>query len=141
MTQAAFEEYYRHALKELGFSLGLADALDDDIPAGIPDALRAWYRVAGRSRLNSAHNRILGPGELGHEGGKVVFAEENQEVVIWGFGVSENVDDPEVWQGQRDISAGCEWYSEELALSRFLVEMIRHTVVHERPIPWNAEPT
>ena len=65
------------------------------------------------------HHRLLPPEELDEHAGKVVFAVENQEVVVWAFDRDDPSDDPLVWQGQ----PSGEWYSEEASLSRFMVGM------------------
>lgn len=85
MGGAQFEEHYRSSMQALGLSLDVEDPLDADFPTSAPAALHAWYRVAGRSWLDSAHNRILGPDELHRAGDMVIFAEENKR---WWSGVS-----------------------------------------------------
>lgn len=130
----SFEAFYRNSLEALGLPLERDDALDVPSQLELPTALRAWYSVAGASWLNAAHNRVLAPEHLRHSGGKVVFAEENQDVLVWGFDVGSATADPEVWQrpaGPDDH----QWFSEELTLSRFLVEMIRHTVAPDGGSP------
>lgn len=82
----------------------------------------------------SAHNRILQPDQLRVIDDKVVFAEENQNVVVWGYDVGSTQDDPEVWQGQ-PLGGDHEWYREDVTSSRFLIEMIRHTLPNERRDP------
>lgn len=130
MTQKRFEEHLRASLANLGVTLDDADAIVEPLPGTVPAALRAWYRIAGRSDLNSAHNRILGHRDLRHEDGRVIFVEENQDVVVWGFDPSTNLDDPPVWQGQV-TDQGFEWYPEDLPVCQFLVEMLTRTVFHD----------
>ena len=48
----------------------------------IPEALRVYYRVAGRAAdLNQVHNRLRSPEEIVLEDDHLVFMDENQEVV------------------------------------------------------------
>jgi hypothetical protein len=53
----------------------------------LPEALRAYYRVAGRAAaLNTAHNQLLYPEDLGVEDNHLMFMDENQSVVSWASG-------------------------------------------------------
>ncbi|MEO6989319.1 MAG: hypothetical protein ABI239_11810 [Aquihabitans sp.] len=135
MARDQFIEHYRTSLAMHGLPLGDPDALEGTPTTGVPVSLQAWYEVAGNSRLNSAHNRILGPGLLRYADDKVIFAVENQEAVVWGFDAATTADDPEIWQGQTaEADDRFEWYSEEALLSRFLMTMLDRTISHERPI-------
>ena len=132
MTRSPFVEQYRTSLAMQGFPLGDSDALKGTPTTGVPVSLQAWYEVAGNSQLNSAHNRILGPGLLRYADDKVIFVVENQEAVVWGFDAGTTADDPEIWQGQMtDAVDHFEWYSEEAPLSRFLMTMLGQTITHE----------
>ena len=45
-------------------------------------------------RINHAHNRLFGPSQLRlDDDGFVTFAEENQNVVVWGFKASDVISD------------------------------------------------
>lgn len=124
-----FATWYAEALEEVGLTLRPADAIDQPDRSDLPASLRGWYRIAGNSPLNSAHNLIFSADQLREHDGKVIFAEENQEVVVWAYEAGDTDHDPEVWQGQPDPTGhALTWYSEELQLSRFLIEMLRHTV-------------
>ncbi len=62
-----------------------------------------------------------------------MFAEENQGVVAWAFDRGEEADDPNVWQGQPSAERShpsYEWFSEDLTVSRFIVEMLRNTIAN-----------
>jgi hypothetical protein len=77
----------------------------------IPRALADFYRSAGRADdSTSVFNRLVPPGELTMESGKLVFLVENQAVVLWGTdaGAEPNDDTPSyqatngeplVWEG------------------------------------------
>jgi hypothetical protein len=130
-ARQAFSDFYRRSLAAMGLALGPGDAITDPLPASLPPALLAWHEVAGRSPVNSMHNRLLLPQQFEHHGSKVVFAEENQRVVVWAFDRTDASDDPEVWQGQPsadDWEAGIQWFAEDLTISHFIIEMLRHTI-------------
>jgi hypothetical protein len=128
VTVDDFTAWYRLALDEIGVPLRPEDIGSDTEETELPNALRAWYRVAGNSPLNSAHNRILTPDRLRRIDDKVAFAEENRESVFWAYDAASAADDPLVWQGQPVGEHPVAWYSEELPLSRFIIEMLVHTV-------------
>jgi cell wall assembly regulator SMI1 len=91
--------------------------------ARLPEALRTYYLVAGRlDELNSAHNLLYGLGQLEIQDRRVIFMEENQAVVHWGFAVKSLADaDPIVYQ--RANVSGAKWYSERARFSVFISKM------------------
>lgn len=95
------------------------------LPEWLPQSLRELYRVAGNHPLNRVHHRLLSPDELERDDERVVFAEENQQVVVWGFDADEEAADPLVWQGQPNVdeATGLVWYPEDQTLSEFLLSM------------------
>ena len=143
MSPEELAAWYLAGLDDLGLAIGPDDRGNDPsrttdpnvvLPdVRIPNALRGWYLAAGNSRLNSVHNRILPADRLRLLDGRVVFAEENQDVVVWGYDDEDGSDDAMVWQGQPGSSADdpTVWYSEERRLSWFLVEMLAHTVASD----------
>jgi hypothetical protein len=92
----------------------------------LPSVLRRYYRLAGRyDRFNCAHNRLRGPEEWSVDGGKLVFLEENQCVVVWGVETSTSPDDdPPVYQGPIVRGRPTEWYLEHEHCSEFLLVML-----------------
>ena len=87
----------------------------------LPGAMREYYLLAGAARENREHNRLYRPSELVIEDEHLLFMEENQSVVHWGFPLSpEKGADPEVWQ--RTNGDTPEWYSEEMPFSVFIIE-------------------
>jgi hypothetical protein len=90
----------------------------------LPKALRDFYAVLGRfDPVMEAHNRIYSPGNLSRKDGKLVFCEENQVVVYWGFNQDEGwCADPSVYQGVNNDEI--EWHEESSRISEFLVGMI-----------------
>ena len=124
-----YESQYRGVFARLEAPLGEPHAVSPaEIAAAearlgvtLPAALRRYFAVAGNEiRLNRAHNRLRSLSELELKGGKIVFLEESQAVVVWAIDVSEG-DDPEVFQGPPD---GKEWHSEGSPLSVFLQVML-----------------
>ncbi len=87
-----------------------------------PNALRFVYEAAGKMRINHAHNRLFGPSQLRlDDDGFVTFAEENQNVVVWGFKASDVNSDPMVFQKQFDGESFGPWVAEGQAISNFLL--------------------
>ncbi|KAA2267162.1 hypothetical protein F0L68_01135 [Solihabitans fulvus] len=91
----------------------------------MPGSLRALYRTIGAcDELLNSHNVFVPVERLAVDGGHLVFADENQDVVSWGFPVEVlGSEDPEVWQRVNDGGEEPPWYSEEKALADFLGEM------------------
>jgi len=89
----------------------------------LPAAMRTYYLRCGNiSRFNKSHNLLRSLSELTIEEDHLVFMDENQNVVSWGFRLHDlGLDDPIVWQ--RNNMPGVEWYSEELTLTQFLDSM------------------
>ena len=122
-------DLYRRTYARLGRPLTPRDGnADSRIEAGekrlgvrLPQALREYYRVAGRERrFNRIFNRLYAPHEWFVDAGKLVFLEENQAVVLWATTVSpEPDDDPPAYQGVN--GEPIEWYVEHEHLSVFLV--------------------
>ena len=91
----------------------------------VPADLRAYYRAAGRhDGINRAHNRLLPPNEWAVDSGRLIFMEENQNVVFWGVpvGPAATEDDPDVWQAQNGDALT--WEPEAAKLSEFLLAML-----------------
>jgi hypothetical protein len=99
----------------------------------LPLVLRSYYRLAGRyDRFNRAHNRLRRPGEWSVDGGKLVFLEENQCVVVWGVEASRSPeDDPSVYQGTIIRGQPTEWHLEHELCSEFLLVMLHLQAVYE----------
>jgi hypothetical protein len=97
----------------------------------LPAVLREYYLLAGRfDQVNHAHNRLLRFEEWSIDGGKLVFLEENQCVVLWGIEVgSLPGDDPPVYQGQKVRGRPTDWYLEHDRCSEFLLVMLHLQVV------------
>lgn len=130
MTVDRFALRFLAALEELDQPADPTHRMNDEVPNWVPLVLRELYLVAGNHPLNRAHHRLLRPDELKPNDGRVVFAEENQQVVVWAFETTDTAADPMVWQGQPDPddATGFVWYSEELTLSEFVISMWRWIV-------------
>ena len=125
MPAGEFAARFLAALDDLGQPADPSHRLAGSIPDWLPLSLRELYRVAGNHPLNHVHHRLLLPDELERDDKRVVFAEENQQVVVWAFDVAERAADPLVWQGQpdRDGATGLRWYPEDRTLSGFIIAM------------------
>lgn len=131
MSNAEFADLYRSTLADLGVPAGDSHQLTGEFPPFLPQSLADLYSVAGHHPINGMHNRLLLPDQLQRRDGKVIFAEENQQAVVWAFREADAARDPEVWQGQPaagGFDEGIVWYSEESPLSRFIVKMWTWTI-------------
>ena len=90
----------------------------------LPEALRDFYTVVGNfDPVLTAHNRFYSAGGLYRLDGKLVFCEENQVVVYWGYEEDQGWRaDPPVYQGVNNDEV--EWYVEAGRCSDFLAGMI-----------------
>ncbi len=99
-----FAEQYREAFASLARPLRPRDRTpaneireaEKRLGVRAPAALCDYYRVAGRaSDFNCVHDRLLPPADWFIDGGKLVFREENQAVVLYGTEANTDlVDDP-----------------------------------------------
>jgi hypothetical protein len=126
MSLDAFAGRYRALFALLGQPLKPEDGWSPDTLAHLnlegvrlPEALRAYYLVAGNERrLNHSFNRLLALEDVFVEAGRLVFMEENQNVVYWG--VSGDDANPMVEQGVNLHPEPLEWHSENVNLAEFL---------------------
>ena len=98
-------------------------AAERRLQCAIPAALRTYYSIAGRAdKLNLSHNKLRRPSDIHLEDEHLVFMDENQAVVSWGFRRADlEHEDPIVWQ--RNNTPPAEWFPEELTFTAFLAEM------------------
>lgn len=131
----AFEQRYSETLKKLGRPLSRADRVPETdikkaearLKTRIPDALRTFYRAAGRATdFTQAHNRFLFPDAWSVEGDHLVFAEENQSVVLYGIRTAQSqVADPPVFMSAN--ATPFRWYNVCASVSEFIsVYMLWH---------------
>ncbi|NJK44963.1 MAG: hypothetical protein HC933_12345 [Pleurocapsa sp. SU_196_0] len=126
MSLDAFAARYRALFALLGPPLQPEDGVNSDNlehfnleGMRLPEALRAYYLVAGNERrLNHSFNRLLALEDMFVEAGRLVFMEENQNVVYWG--VSSEDANPTVEQGINLHPEPLEWHSESVNCAEFL---------------------
>lgn len=104
-----------------GCSSGAVERAEARLGIRLPGPLRDYYLTAGGHKINQAHNRLWPPGALEISQGRLVFMEENQEVVFWGIRRRSEAADPVVYQ-TTDLEDG-EWVAES-ACSQFLPAML-----------------
>ncbi len=89
----------------------------------LPGPLREYLLQVGNMAFNRAYNRLYALDDLSIEDGKLVFMEENQNVVQWAIDTGDMSGDPLVFQragGEDDET----WYPEEEQCAAFLELMI-----------------
>ncbi|MBN9119239.1 MAG: hypothetical protein J0I06_08770 [Planctomycetes bacterium] len=90
----------------------------------LPEALYDFYAVLGNcADVTEPHNRFYRPGGFDRRDGKLIFCEENQAVVYWGYDADQGwAADPPVYQGVNGDTL--EWFVEDGRCSAFLAGMI-----------------
>ena len=108
---------------EDGLPATAVDEAQQRLGVRIPASLAYYYQRAGRcTGLNALHHRFYAPSELVVESGYLLFMDENQSVVSWGFRTADcDEDDPTVWQ--RNNTPPHAWYPEDKPFTRFLASM------------------
>ncbi|GLS23162.1 hypothetical protein GCM10007874_61820 [Labrys miyagiensis] len=100
----AFRDLYRTMFSLIGAPLADAHAVAESLLAeteqrlgiAIPPALRDYVAVAGNeTRINRSFEEFLPLQDWKLHDGQLIFAAENQGVVLWSVGLDEG-DDPEV---------------------------------------------
>jgi hypothetical protein len=132
MIPMPFDSWYVDQFREtlrvpLSETDGIPDSVIDGLLEGrqIPEAMRAYYRVAGNHWLNTNHNELRTIDSFESTDGYTIFMDENQVVVQWAIRNTDlSADDPFVYQGRR-VESGYEWYAEKYTFSRFVIAMWR----------------
>jgi hypothetical protein len=104
-----------------GYSSQSVERAEARLGIRLPAPLRDYYLTVGRHKINRAHNRLWPPEALEISQGRLVFMEENQQVVFWGVRSRSEAADPIVYQ-TTDLEDG-EWVAES-ACSQFLPAMM-----------------
>jgi hypothetical protein len=106
------------------------DAVLDRCGYELPEVLQDFYAVVGRFEpVLSPYNRFYPPGGFSRTDGKLVFCEENQVVVLWGYDEDQGWrTDPPVYLGVNNDEL--EWYVEADRASYFLAGMIYWQALH-----------
>ena len=125
-----YQQYFRKELAAIigreitikdGFSKKQLDKLLYEADIRIPTSLYQYYHICGKLEINKEHHNLYNPNELVFIDNYLVFMEENQRVVIWGFNKEDlNNEDPMVYQGQENEKT--EWYAEEMEFSKFIID-------------------
>ena len=88
----------------------------------LPDAMRAYFAVAGHLAINKLHNVLYNPDDMFVMDEMIVFMEENQRVVFWGFRAQDVQScDPLIYQAANTEEKA--WYSEDMPFSEFIMKM------------------
>jgi hypothetical protein len=125
-----FVSSWRTAISEDdGFSEDVIAEAEHRVGVRLPDALREWYRIAGkRDDLARLQNQLLLPPELYVDEGYLIFYSENQGVVRWGIAFEKVGEvDPVVWiEREYHVQSGMKrgWLNEGRRLSVFVFQMI-----------------
>jgi hypothetical protein len=104
-----------------GYSSRSVERAEARLGIRLPAPLRDYYLTVGRHKINQAHNRLWPPEALMISQGRLVFMEENQEVVFWGVRSRSEAADPVVYQ-TTELDDG-DWVSESRC-SQFLPAML-----------------
>ena len=125
------QSIYKTLVENLGYAPAqIAGIPEADIEAWearhgvqLPGPLRAYLAEVGNMAFNRAHNRLYTLDELVIEGDKLIFMEENQNVVQWAVDMRDLSEEALVFQRARG-EADDMWYPEELECAAFLELMI-----------------
>jgi hypothetical protein len=106
---------------KLGFSINQMAEAESRLNLALPEALKDYFAVAGKSReMMDADFRLLAPEHLRVEGQYLVFCEENEWPAQWGIKLDDlaKFPNPRV-VGRRDNTQ--KWFGESSKLSAFLL--------------------
>ena len=128
------ERRYTNTFASLGRPLGPRDrtpareiaAAERSLGRRIPEALRVFYRLAGRATdFTSVHDRFLPPKDWAIESNKLVFLEENQVVVVYGIEAGEDpAADPPIFMAANVERHDLIWYKVCESCSEFIDVMV-----------------
>jgi hypothetical protein len=134
----SFKKYYGTIYKTFGYPLSdrtslsasVLIAAEKGLGVQVPTALWDYYLVAGRERrFNTCQNRLLSPSDWAVDGHRLIFMEENQNVVCWGVSIrNPAADDPPVAQGCDDDES-MRWRAEHRKCSVWLAVMLHFQAV------------
>ena len=106
-----------------GFSSEQLSKAEKRLGIKVPSSLREYYLLCGKHKINQTHNRLLAPADLFVVGKRLVFMEENQNVVYWGVSCKSADGDPSVVQAI-DLDDDVPWNNERTRCSTFLCVML-----------------
>jgi hypothetical protein len=153
-----YADIYRATFEQLGTPLlpdsGIPET--DLASAGqklgfqLPAALRSYYLVAGKHKLNRVYNRLYDPNAWRVHLDHLVFMEENQAVVFWGIPMKQlSLLDPSIYQAPKYKGQPHAWYLEHDNCSTWLQVMLHwqatfgggHPFTQTAPAPPDTLPT
>jgi hypothetical protein len=141
MSEVTYPEFYGEVFAAVARPLIPADAVpaaeiaahERRLRVRLPEALRAYYEVAGNMhRLDHAYNSLAEPAAWRIDRWVLVFLRENQGLVKWGVAAarSDEVDPPALYTVSGGDGAHSPWAPEDLCSSDFLVLMLCWQAVH-----------
>lgn len=123
---------YPELFQMLGRPLAPTDAVDphaitkaeQSLAITAPRALREFYLLAGKARdFTTVYDQFLPPADWSVQDGKLVFVEENQDVVRYGVDCAAGTsDDPPVWITVTGDAA--DWHQVCDSCSEFIAVML-----------------
>jgi hypothetical protein len=141
---ADFSDLYRNAFASLGRPLRRRDqtpekeirAAEKELDMRAPQALREFYRVAGRALdYVDKHDHLLPPTEWEARASKLIFMAENQAVELYatvGRSASDD-DDPAAFRGVNDDPIT--WFKANKRCSVFLLVMLYWQAAYGKAMP------
>lgn len=114
------------------------DKAETGLQATVPDALRDFYLQAGNARdFIAVYDQFLAPSEWGVQDGRLIFVEENQDVVRYGVDCSADAPaDPPVWIAT--TGATLEWHPASDTCSGFIAAMLAWQAAFGEALPFTG---
>ncbi len=123
-----------HILNKVGISLTegykaqVIDKYSKSLNVNLPISIKDFYRkYANTFECTESFNKILSPEEWYIENDRLVFAEENQGVVLWGVEIARLKEDDPIVQIATS-SEPIEWHNEDLVFSTFSLFMMLYNL-------------
>jgi hypothetical protein len=104
-----------------GYPPDAVEAAEARLGVRLPGPLRDYYLSVGKHPINYVHNRLWSPDALEIAQRRLVFMEENQNVVFWGVRSRTSAVNPMVFQ-TTELEDG-DWFA-EARCSEFLAAMM-----------------
>lgn len=137
---------YPELFQMLGRTLRPMDAVDPHaidkaeqaLDLAAPQALRDFYLLAGNARdFTAVYDQLLLPADWSLQEGKLVFVEENQDVVRYGVDCGPDAgDDPPVWI--TTTGQATEWHRVCDSCSEFIATMLAWQCSFGEALPHGA---
>ena len=119
-----YAQQYIDFIRELGFTeKGYAErtirSSERRLKIDLPEAIRCFYITVAQMALYRKFNRILRPGEFYFKDDRLVFMEENQNVVFWGI-PCDGIKNPDPVVHIANNFDPPEWFVEDCQFSVFI---------------------